>query len=391
MTARYFSAPEIFDGEQSHRKSALKTVDGLVAEIIDIGEVPAGADLVFFEAGMIAPGFVDLQVNGGGGVLMNDAPTVEAIRTICEAHARFGTTSLLATLITDTPEATRAALKAGIEAERTGACGFAGLHIEGPHLSVARKGTHDPAMIRPMMDQDLAELLEAKRQLRTLYVTIAPESVSLEQVEQLARAGVIVSLGHTDCSFETALKYVSAGARCVTHLFNAMSQIGNREPGLVGAALASGKMHAGLIADGHHVHHASMSAALRAKTGPGKIHLVTDAMSTVGSDISGFTLNGREILRSGGRLTLADGTLAGADIDMNSCIRNAYLLLGLSKEEALQMAARNPAECIGRNGDIGSLAPDARADFVHLDDSLTVKNTYIAGKPAAQEIQGSRS
>jgi N-acetylglucosamine-6-phosphate deacetylase len=377
MSVRYFSAPRIFDGEETHINSAVEVRDGKVAAVTAFGQIPTSADVTTFESGVIAPGFVDLQVNGGGGVLMNHAPTVETVRRICEAHRRFGTTSLLATLITDTPEVTRAALAAGIEAERIGVPGFAGLHVEGPHLSVARKGTHDPALIRPMTDRDLAELLDAKRQLRTLFVTVAPESVSLKQVEKLAVAGVVVSLGHTDCSFEMALTYIRAGVRSVTHLFNAMSQLGNREPGLVGAALASGQLHAGLIADGHHVHPASMKAALGAKTGPGKIHLVTDAMSTVGSDLTGFTLNGRQIYCSGGRLTLEDGTLAGADIDMNSCVRNAHEMLGVSKHEALRMAGGYPAECIGRHHEIGTLLPGARADFVHLDDNLNVQTTYI--------------
>jgi N-acetylglucosamine-6-phosphate deacetylase len=380
MTARYFSAPEIFDGEATHLHSAIKVRDGRVAAIIAESDIPAGADLTVFNEGMIAPGFVDLQVNGGGGVLMNDAPAVETVKTICAAHARFGTTSLLATLITDAPEVTRAALAAGIEAQRIGVPGFAGLHIEGPHLSVARKGTHDPALIRPMTDGDLAELIEAKQHLRTLFVTVAPESVSVDQVRRLAGAGIIVSLGHSDCSFEAAIEYAEAGARCVTHLFNAMSQLGNREPGLVGAALASAKLHAGLIVDGHHVHKASMMAALGAKTEPGKIHLVTDAMSTVGSDITGFRLNGREVYRSGGKLTLADGTLAGADIDMNSCIRNAHMMLGLPINDALRMAGRYPAECIGREDEVGALVPGAQADFVHFDHNFTVRSTYIDAK-----------
>jgi N-acetylglucosamine-6-phosphate deacetylase len=377
MTPSYFSAPYVFDGKHMYQNAAVKTVDGLVAVVTALSNVPKGSDIFRFEGGIIAPGFVDLQVNGGGGVLMNDAPSVETIRRICQAHSRFGTTSLLVTLITDTPEAVRASLEAGVEAERAGVPGFAGLHLEGPHLSVARKGTHDPALIRPMTDHDLASLLEAKLQLRTLYVTIAPESASLEQVQKLADAGVIVGLGHTDCSFETAMTYVDAGAVSVTHLFNAMSQLGNREPGLVGAALASSYLHAGLITDGFHAHPESMKAALRAKIGPGKIHLVTDAMSTVGSDITGFTLNGRQIFRNGGKLTLADGTLAGADIDMNACVRNAQQMLGLSKEEALRMATSYPAECVGRKTEIGSLAPGARADFIHLDDNLNVQSTYI--------------
>jgi N-acetylglucosamine-6-phosphate deacetylase len=377
MSARYFHAPQIFDGAIIYRNAALKAVDGRVGVITALHNVPAGSEIVTLDGGMIAPGFVDLQVNGGGGVLMNDAPTVETIKTICEAHARFGTTSLLATLITDTPEVTRAAIAAGIEAKRIAVPGFAGLHIEGPHLSVARKGTHDPALIRPMSDRDLVELLEAKQRLSTLYVTIAPESVSLEQVGKLADAGVIVSLGHTDCSFETALAYAHAGARSVTHLFNAMSQLGNRQPGLVGGALTCGDLYAGLIADGHHVHKESMKLALRVKAGPARIHLVTDAMSTVGSDITGFELNGRQIHRSGGKLTLADGTLAGADIDMNSCVRNAHTLLGVPIEEALRMAGRYPAECVRRDGEIGRLRPGARADFVHLDDNLRVQATYV--------------
>jgi N-acetylglucosamine-6-phosphate deacetylase len=377
MKTSYFSAPYVFDGEHLYRNAAIKTVDGLVGAVTVLSNVPKGSDIVRFYGGLIAPGFVDLQVNGGGGVLLNDAPSVGTIRRICKAHSRFGTTSLLVTLITDTPEVTSAALAAGVEAERVGVPGFAGLHIEGPHLSVARKGTHDPALIRPMTDQDLAALLEANRHLRTLCVTIAPESVSLEQVQKLAEEGVTVSLGHTDCSFETAMQYVDAGAAGVTHLFNAMSQFGHREPGLVGAALASGYLNAGLIADGFHVHPESMKAALRAKNGPGKIHLVTDAMSTVGSEISGFTLNGRHIFRKDGKLTLADGTLAGADVDMNTCVRNAHQMLGLEKEEALRMATSYPAACVGRKNEIGSLTPGARADFIHLDDNLTVQSTYI--------------
>jgi N-acetylglucosamine-6-phosphate deacetylase len=381
MSAQYFAAPEIFDGEHMHRDAAIKIVDGRVAGLTAVHNVPERTEIAKLGSGMIAPGFVDLQVNGGGGIMLNDAPTVQSIENICAAHQKFGTTSLLATLITDRPQVTRAALSAGIEAERKGVPGFAGLHIEGPHLSVTRKGTHDPTLIRPMTEQDLTELAEAKRMLRTLYVTIAPESVTLEQVELLAKAGVIVSLGHTDCSFETAMSYTRAGARCVTHLFNAMSQLGNREPGLVGAALASGGLHAGLIVDGHHVHQASMLAALAAKAGPGRIHLVTDAMATVGTDITGFTLNGRQILRSGGRLTLADGTLAGADIDMNSCLRNAVTMLGMSKAEALKMASAFPAAAIGRYPGIGTLTVGAQADFVCLDDNLNVTNTYTAGNP----------
>lgn len=379
MSEQYFAAPVIFDGENAHTDSALWVKDGRVAGICAHVGIPQGGRVIALNDGLLAPGFVDLQVNGGGGILLNSDPSALAIEHICAAHRPFGTTSLLATLITDAPERTRLALDAGIAASKIGVPGFGGLHIEGPHLSIARKGTHDPKLIRPMLQDDLSELLRAKDGLETLLVTLAPENATLQQVSSLAKAGIVVSLGHSDTDYDTAMRYIDAGARCVTHLFNAMSQLGNREPGLVGATLSSGKVHAGLIADGFHVHPASMRAALSAKTGPGRIHLVTDAMSTVGSDISGFTLNGRDIQREGGRLTLADGTLAGADIDMISCVRFVHQKLGIDRNEALRMAGLYPALCIGRADEIGSLKPGARADFLHLSENLEIKQTYIAG------------
>jgi N-acetylglucosamine-6-phosphate deacetylase len=366
----YVTAPVIFDGEAEHSGSALKIEGGRIAAMVPQPDIPAGASVQRFGEGMIAPGFVDLQVNGGGGVMLNDDPCVEAIAQICAAHRRFGTTSLLPTLITDTRDKTKAAIAAGIQAQRGGVPGFRGLHLEGPHLSTARKGAHDPYLIRVMDEEDLRTLLEAKKSLETLYVTVAPESVTPAQISQLSKAGIIISIGHSDTNYETAVTAFGAGASSVTHLFNAMSQIGNREPGLAGAALDAGGVFAGLIADGFHVHEAVMRAALRAKQGPGRIFLVTDAMSTVGSDITSFTLNGRTISRVGGRLTLSDGTLAGADVDMMACVRFAHFKLGVSRAEALRMAALYPAQCIRRDAEIGTLKPGARADFVHLSDGF---------------------
>jgi N-acetylglucosamine-6-phosphate deacetylase len=375
----YILAPVIFDGAAEHADSALKIDGGRIAAIVPQSSVPASASVQRFDSGMIAPGFVDLQVNGGGGVMLNDDPSVDAIEHICAAHRPFGTTSLLPTLITDTKEKTRAVIAAGIEAQRRGVPGFRGLHLEGPHLAKSRKGAHDPDLIRPMDEQDLIELTEAKKALETLYVTVAPESVSKEQITLLSRAGIIVSLGHSDTSYDTAKSAFEAGASSVTHLFNAMSQISNREPGLAGAALEAGAVFCGLIADGFHVHEAVMKIALRGKQGPGRIFLVTDAMSTVGSDIASFTLNGRTIRREGGRLTLADGTLAGADVDMMACVRFAHFKLGLSKAEALRMAGLYPAQCIGRETEIGALRPGARADFVHLSDSFELTGVFAGG------------
>ena len=259
----------------------------------------------------------------------------------------MGATRILPTLITDTAEKTQTAIEAAIAACAAGMRGCAGLHLEGPHLSVARKGAHDADLIRPMEEADLALLLQTATQLPCLKVTLAPESATLDQVRALSEVGVLVSLGHTDADFDTCLAYAEAGARCVTHLFNAMRQIGNREPGVVGAALAAGGLSAGLIADGVHVHPEVMRMAWDAKRGPGEVFLVSDAMAVAGTERRGFSLEGREITRKNGRLTLADGTLAGADLDLTTAIRVMTEQVGLSLSSALYAATHGPASLIG--------------------------------------------
>lgn len=376
------AAPRIFDGERWHEGSALVVERGRVAEIVRLADLPAGVPLSNRESGFLAPGFVDLQVNGGGGVMLNDRPDVAAIETIIAAHRRFGTTALLPTLITDTPEVTKAAIAAGINAVKRGVPGFLGLHLEGPHLSVARKGAHDPALIRPMEEEDLLLLCETAGALPVLYSTVAVESVTPEQIGRLRDAGVWVSLGHTDTGFAGASAAFAAGASLATHLFNAMSQLGNREPGVVGAVLDTDPVHAGLIADGIHVAPAAIRAALRAKQGPGRIFLVTDAMATIGTDMQSFTLNGRTIHRADGRLTLDDGTLAGADLDMAAAVRFTHRTVGVNLEEALRMASLYPAEAVGVAPEHGRLLPGSRADAVALDEALEVETVWIGGVEA---------
>ncbi len=321
LSPQAFVGAQIFDGSRLLAGQALLVADGRIAAIIPDDALPSGAVVHRLSGGTIAPGFVDLQVNGGGGVMFNSAPEVATLERMAQAHAGLGTTALLPTLITDTPERTRAAVAAVEAARKQGLAGIAGLHLEGPHLSVARKGAHDPGLIRAMTPADLAFLLDAKARVGRLLVTLAPESVSADQIAALTAAGVIVSLGHSDAGFDACMAAAAAGARMVTHLFNAMSGLGHREPGLVGAALTSGGLNVGLIADGIHVHPAAMRAALAAKQGPGQVFLVTDAMATAGSEITEFTLNGRVIVRSGDRLTLEDGTLAGAHLDMARALR----------------------------------------------------------------------
>ncbi|NDR55196.1 N-acetylglucosamine-6-phosphate deacetylase [Aliiruegeria sabulilitoris] len=356
----------IFDGSGFHDNAGLLVSDGRIAGIVPEADIPTGYQPIPMEGGTLAPGLVDLQVNGGGGVMFNDAPSVEPLRIIAQAHLSLGTTSILPTLITDTPEITRAAIDAVEAAIAQGVPGIVGLHLEGPHLSIARKGAHDPALIRPMTEQDMALLTEAARRLPVLFVTVAPENVSMEQMRRLTDAGVILSLGHSDCDFATACAAADHGAQCVTHLFNAMSQLGHREPGMVGAALARPELSFGLIADFIHVHPEAIRVALAAKKGAERVYLVSDAMAPAGTDLEAFTLNGRTIQRQGGRLTLADGTLAGADLDLPTAIRNVAGL-GISEAAALAMASSVPARVIGLSERIGSLRSGAPADLVLLD------------------------
>ncbi|MBX3581815.1 MAG: N-acetylglucosamine-6-phosphate deacetylase [Rhizobiaceae bacterium] len=375
-----FTARRIFDGEEWHVGAALLVRDGTIEGIVPFDAIPPNVEQSDTGAEILAPGFVDIQVNGGGGVMLNDQPTVEGIEAICRAHQVFGTTALLPTLITDLPDVTAAAIAAGIEAGKRKVAGFAGLHLEGPHLSIARKGAHDPQLIRPMTEDDLSELVAAARDLPTLLSTVAPESVTPQQVSALAGAGVIVSLGHTDTTYATAIAYADAGASLATHLFNAMSQLTNREPGVVGAALDDGRLFAGLIADGFHVDPASIGVAMRAKRGPGRIVLVTDAMATIGTTMTSFTLNGRTIHRRDGRLTLADGTLAGADLDMISAVQFMHRRIGVELGEALRMASLYPAQAIGRDATLGRLVKGNAADMVALTHKLNVSGVWIGGR-----------
>ena len=378
MTTAYRGA-RIFDGERWHADATLVVENGRVA---GIGAAPAGAEIVALDGGLVAPGYLDLQVNGGGGHLVGPKTTADDLGQVAAVHARFGVTGLLPTLITDTPDVTERVIAAGIEAKRRNLPGVLGLHLEGPHLSIARKGAHDPALIRPMTEADLVRLENAKPALGLLLLTVAAETVTPEQIARLTRAGIIVSIGHSDASYEVTAAAIRAGASMATHLFNAMSQVGNRDPGVAGAAIASGSVWAGLIADGIHVHPVTLGIARRAKAGPARIFLVSDSMSQAGTDMTSFTLGGRTILRRDGALRLEDGTLAGADLTLDVAVRNADRKLGIDRMEALRMASLYPAMATGLT-DRGRLMPGSRADFVHLGEGLEVLGTFIEGARVA--------
>ena len=373
------TARRLFDGETMHENATLVIDDGLVADIVPANQAKTPTSGSRFDTGLVVPGFVDLQVNGGGGYLLNDDPSVDTIRAICAAHIRLGTTSILPTLITDGPDKVRAAIDAAIAAHRAGVPGFLGLHLEGPHLSITRKGAHYAALMREMSPDDMKLLIEAAAQLPHLMVTLAPEVVSTAQISELANAGVVVSLGHSDCSAARALEAAEAGASCVTHLFNAMSPLSHREPGLVGATLESGTLSAGLIADGYHVDPIAIRIALASKRGPGHLFLVSDAMSVTGSELTSFTLASQKIFRRDGRLTQEDGTLAGADLDMRTAVGFMVETVGLGIDEALRMATSYPAACMRGSSKAGNLKPGSPADFLHLSEMLDLQGVWLRG------------
>jgi len=345
-----FVGGRVFDGARLHTVKAAQFRDGVFDGLVSETDIPSDRTVCDLGGDILSPGYVDLQVNGGGGIMLNDAPTVRTLARIAAAHRSLGATAILPTLITDTPQKTAATLEAVRLAVREGLAGIAGLHLEGPHLSVARKGAHDAALIRPMDDADLQQLLAAKADIPILKVTLAPESVSQDQVRTLVRAGILVSLGHTDADFDTCRAYAKAGASCVTHLFNAMSQLGNRAPGLVGAALELGDVFAGVIADGIHVHPASLRAAWASKRGPGQLFLVSDSMAVAGTSETEFSLDGRRITRQHGQLTLENGTLAGADLDLTTAIRVLVNDVGVDLETAMRAATTVPARLVGLDG-----------------------------------------
>lgn len=341
------------------------TAAGLEAEV---NRLPEGM--------ILAPGFIDVQANGGGGVLFNETPTTEAALAIAAAHRRFGTTSLLPTIITDRPEIMRRGAEAARSAARIADGGVAGVHLEGPFISPRRPGVHSPALIRRMGAADAAWLAEMGATM-PLLLTIAPEEVEDDDIDLLVDAGVVLSAGHTAADAERIAQALARGLRCFTHLYNAMPPLMGREPGPVGAALLDDTAWCGLIADGVHVHPTSLRVALATRP-EDRMLLVTDAMSVLGTEADHFDLYGMRILRRNGRLEREDGTLAGADLDMATAVRNGVAMLGLPLERALRMASTYPAALM-RLSDRGRIAPGLRADCVLLAEDLEVLGTWVGG------------
>jgi N-acetylglucosamine-6-phosphate deacetylase len=326
---------------------------------------------------MLLPGFIDVQVNGGGGVLFNEAPTVDAIRAIGAAHRQFGTTGFLPTLISDDVAVMQAALAAVEQGLAEGVPGLLGIHLEGPYLAPARKGVHDAKFFHIPDDDDLLRLTAPHRGIR--LITLAPDQVPLQSIQMLTAAGLIVCAGHTAADYDTTRKALAAGVRGFTHLFNAMTPFGSRQPGVVGAALDDADSWCGIIVDGVHVHPASLRVAIAAKP-RGKMLLVTDAMPPVGSESPDYVLNGETITVKDGVCQTATGVLAGSALNMVTAVRNSVQMLGIPLEEAARMASTYPAEFLGLGKTHGRIAAGYQADLVLLDDEYRVAQSWISGK-----------
>jgi N-acetylglucosamine-6-phosphate deacetylase len=372
------SGARIFDGENFLLDHAVVVEGERIAAIVPYAERPQGAarDLA---GGLLAPGYIDVQVNGGGGVLFNEDPTPEAIARIAAAHRKHGTVGLLPTLVTDAPQVMTAAIAATREARRRTPATL-GLHLEGPFLDPRRRGAHELKYIRDLAPGDVETIVDAD--CGAVMVTLAPNRVGAASIAELARRGVLVSLGHSEASYEQARAAIQAGARAFTHLFNAMSASVGREPGMVGAALDLADAFVGIIADGHHVHEANLRIALAAKRHD-RFMLISDAMPPTAGGPDHFDLQGRRVTRANGCLRLEDGTLAGSVLTMDEAVRYVVNVVGVDLGDALAMASRVPATFLRRDNELGRIAPGHLASLVHLDDELRVLETWIEGRPTA--------
>jgi N-acetylglucosamine-6-phosphate deacetylase len=379
MSTALLNARVLTDDGLADGKAVL--IDGAqIVGLVDRDQIPAGAARRDLGGAVLAPGFIDIQVNGGGGVLFIDTPTPEAIAHIGETHRRFGTTGFMPTLISGDLDTVAVAIEATRKALAAGVPGLLGLHIEGPFLNAQRKGIHDASKFR-IIDEAAFDLLTSLGAGKTV-VTLAPETTNAAMIRRLTDAGVVVAAGHTNASYATIRRALDSGLRGFTHLFNAMSPLTAREPGAVGAALEDPESWCGLIVDGKHVDPVVLRIALKAKRHD-RFILVTDAMPSVGMAEKSFRLQGRLITVQDGVCVDEDGTLAGADLDMASAVRNSVSMLGLSLAEACRMGSQYPAEFLGLGQGMGRIAPGCRADLVLLDDDAQVLETWIGGETTA--------
>ncbi len=378
MTTFHLHAKQFFDGDTIQQNKIISIKNGKISAINELNHTIDVNEII---DGLLVPGFIDLQVNGGGNTLFNSTPSLKGIKTIIDTHIPFGSTAILPTLITDKIEVMQQAAEAVATAIEQKVAGIIGIHFEGPHLSVAKKGAHLAQYIRPISKEEWQIL--SRQDLGQVLVTLAPENVSPDDICRMVDLGIKVCLGHSNVSYDIAQKAIDAGADGFTHLYNAMSPLQGREPGLVGCAFLNQQAYCGLIFDGHHVNYHSAKIALKIKS-QGKVFLVTDAMPPVGCNEENFELMGRKVNLAQGKLTLASGELAGSVLDMATGVRNIYQHLDLPLTEALRMASLYPAQYINQAKVRGKLNVGCQADMVVLDNNQQVQSTWIAGKKVYQ-------
>src|SRR5215470_5427997 len=377
------AAEHIFDGTNMRGPGSVRISQGRI-ESITFGEAEARASIRLPANAILAPGFIDLQVNGGGGVLLNDQPTEAGVRRIVAAHRKGGTTGCLPTLITDRGEVIERL--AAVAEACLNIPGVLGFHLEGPALNRSRRGIHPETEIRVPNRRDLAAIKGFGNRGRSI-VTLAPECVPASMIDELIGAGLRIAAGHSDATAAEIGNAVDRGVSGVTHLFNAMSQLNGRQPGLVGAALGDDRLWAGIICDGIHVDRAGLRIAFRCK-GRDRLMLVTDAMPLVGTNDRQFTLQGRQITLHENRLTGPNGTLAGAHLTMIEAVRRAVALLDVPLGDALIMASRTPAAFLGLESEMGRIAPGYRADLVAFNQNFEVVGTWVGGHGSMREASG---
>lgn len=371
----WFCAKQFFDGVDLHDNYCFEVEGGVISSVFNqqLASEPLSCDVQI--NGLVTPGFIDTQVNGGGGILLNQTPTLASLKTMFSAHQKFGTTSMMPTLITDNLTVMNQAGDAIAKAIEAKVQGIVGVHFEGPHLSIAKRGIHPSDQVRAITDAELN--LVTRNDLGKVLLTVAPENVSPDVIKDLVSQGVIVALGHSNADFETVLSAIDAGATGATHLFNAMSGLQARTPGLIGAVLDDERITAGLIVDLLHVHRSNCRLAFKAKSAKG-IMLVTDAMAHVGSELTSLPWLDSQITRDGDKLTTPDGTLAGSCLDMIGAVRKAHQILGIELKDVLHSATQVPAKFLGLD-DVGHLQVGAKADFLVINDKLHIEQVYQAG------------
>ena len=369
---------KIFTAQETLINHSLVIENGIISDITCDEITTKAHQVVDLKGQLIAPGFIDTQVNGGAGCLFNNSPTVDSIIQIANAHRKFGTTSLLPTLISDDTQTTEKAIQAAKQALHLKVPGFIGIHLEGPYLNINRKGVHCETKITSPSENSLA-LFKKIGEIGSSMMTLAPEITDTLFIKALVDEGIIVSIGHSNAGYDCTKQALKAGVSGFTHLFNAMSSLTSRDPGVAGCAMEDPHSWCGVIVDGHHVHDTNLAFALKLKP-KGKVMLVTDAMHTVGQAGTKFDLAGIDIYRSNGKVTTADGTLAGSDLTMISAVKNTVSRLAIDQEEALRMASLYPAQFLKQDHQLGRIAPGYRANLVLLDTELNVLETWIDGK-----------